>query len=98
MNAPTAEQILNHLSDLVRNFDGREFSGPIGRQTLFFGDLGMASIDAIVLAETIERDYGRKFPFNEFLAALGRQGARDVALGELVDFLHQHLHVQADTN
>jgi hypothetical protein len=45
-----------------------------------------------VLTETLEQFYGRKLPFNEFLAAVGQQGARDIEVGELVRFLQQQLY------
>jgi acyl carrier protein len=92
MSTRSPEQILADLAGILRNFNGREYSGPIGPQTLFFGDLGLVSIDAIVLAETLEQHYGKKLPFNEFLAAVGREGVRDIEVGELVHFLHQQLY------
>jgi len=88
----TKEQILNEVADILRNFNGREYSGDIGPETLFFGDLGLASIDAVVLGETLEEHYGRKLPFHLFMADLGRRKVRDIPLGELVAFLHQHLN------
>ncbi len=87
-----AEQIHSDLVEILRNFNGREYSGEIGPHTLLFGDLGMASIDALVLGETIEEHYGRKLPFNQFLAELGQREVRDVEIGELVQFLHRHLN------
>jgi acyl carrier protein len=92
MTGTSAQAIISDLAALVRDFDGREYSGPIDRSTCFFSDLGMASIDAVVLGEKLERLYGRKLPFNELLADLGRRGADDLELGELVDFLHTHLN------
>jgi acyl carrier protein len=91
MSTQTPEQILDDLTGILRNFNGREYSGDIGPKTLFFGDLGMVSIDAIVLAETLEQFYGRSLPFNEFLASVGGQGVRDLEVGELVHFLQQQL-------
>jgi acyl carrier protein len=90
MSAPTPEKILDDLAGILRQFNGREYSGPIRSETLFFADLGMASIDAVVLAETLEHHYGRKFPFQLFLSELGREGARDLQLGRLAAFLHRH--------
>jgi acyl carrier protein len=90
MSVPTPEQILADLAGILRQFNGREYSGPLGPDTLFFADLGMASIDAVVLAETLDQHYGRKFPFQQFLAELGREGARDLELGRLAAFLHRH--------
>jgi acyl carrier protein len=88
----TKERIFNDVADILRNFNGREYSGDIDPQTCFFGDLGLASIDAVVLGETLEEHYGRKIPFHLFMADLGRRTARDIQLGDLVAFLHQHLN------
>ncbi len=91
MNAPSLQQVLYDLAGLLRDFNGREYSGPITPQTLFFADLGMMSIDAVVLAETLERRYGRAFPFVAFLAGLKQRGVDDLTVGELAAFLHQEL-------
>jgi hypothetical protein len=55
----------------------------------------MASIDAVVLAETLERYYGRRLPFHELLSDLGRRGVQDIALGELAAFLYRNLQPAA---
>ena len=86
------DQVLGDLADILRNFHGREFSGEIGPRTRFFADLGLASIDAVVLGETIEEHYGRKIAFNDFMADLGRRAVRDIALGELAAFLERELN------
>ena len=91
MSDITEQQILDDVSAMLRNFDGREYSGTIDSQTKLGADIGLASIDAVVLGETIEEHYGRKIPFNEFMAELGRRHVRDIELGALVKFLHQHL-------
>jgi acyl carrier protein len=88
----TTEQIVNDVAGLLRNFNGREYSNAIGPDTLLFADLGLASIDAVVFGETLEEHYGRKLPFHLFLADLGRRAQRDIRLGELAAFLHQHLN------
>jgi acyl carrier protein len=92
MSVRTHEQLLADLEAVFRNFHGREYSGPIGRETWFFADLGLASIDAVVLGETLEERYGQKIPFGEMMAELGRRENRDIRLGELVDFLARHLN------
>jgi acyl carrier protein len=91
----TPEQLLSDLAEVLGNWEGREYSGVIGPRTLFFGDLGMVSIDAVVLAETLEKRYGRKFPFNQLLAGLARRGVEDIEVGELVRFLHEQLNAPA---
>ena len=85
------DAILEDLGQLLRDFHGREYSGPIGRETRFFADLGLASIDAVVLGETLENRYGRTLPFGDLMAELGQRTDRDLKIGELADFLHRHL-------
>ncbi len=91
MTAPDAGQILADLGEVLANFHGREYSEPIGRETRFFADMGLASIDAVVLGETLEARYGRKLPFGDLMAELGARADRDLSIGELVDFLRKHL-------
>ena len=92
MSARTPEQILADLGAVMRQaFPDREYSGEVGPQTRLFADLGLASIDAVVLAERIEQFYGRRLPFGPFLAGLRARGADDLALGDLVAFLRQQL-------
>ena len=95
MSERTRERLMDDLADVLRNFHGREYSGAIGPQTYFFADLGLASIDAVVLGETLEERYGQKIPFDLFMADLGRRAVRDIQLGELAAFLHQHLNPNA---
>jgi acyl carrier protein len=87
----TKEQIMNDVAGILRNFNGREYSGELGPDTRFFGDLGLSSIDAVFLGETLEEHYDCRLPFHLFMADLGRRAVRDIPLGELVAFLHQHL-------
>lgn len=70
-------------------FPDREYSGEVGTETRVFADLGLASIDVVVLAEKLEAVYGRKLPFGPFLADLRARGADDIAVGELVEFLRK---------
>ena len=98
MSTPrTADEVLTDLAGIVRDFNRREYSAYIGPHTLFFGDLGMVSIDAVVLAETLEGFYNQTFPFNEFLAEVGQREARDLELGELAAFLHKHLQTRPES-
>ena len=83
--------ILADLGHLLGNFQGREYSDAIGPDTRFFADLGLASIDAVVLGERLQSHYGRTLPFGDLMADLGRRSDRDLSVGELVEFLHLHL-------
>jgi len=64
---------------------------PLDRQTRFFADLGLASIDVVVLGEAIQKHYARPLPFHTLMAELGTRNDRDFTLGELVDFVHNQL-------
>lgn len=83
--------IFDDLGRLLAEIHGREFSGALGAETRFFADLGLASIDAVVLGESLQRHYGRPLPFADLLAELGRREDRDLTIGELVAFLQKHL-------
>ncbi len=92
MTQRTSEQYYAELTAAVRDaFPDREYSGEIGPSTLIFADLGLASIDVVVLAEHLERRYARKLPFGPFLAELRTRGADDLSLGEVVEFLRKHV-------
>jgi acyl carrier protein len=91
MVAPSRDEILSDLSLMLGNFQGREYWGKIGPETRFFADLGLASIDAVVLGEQLQSHYGRPLPFGELMADLGRRTDRDLSVGELAEFLERHL-------
>ncbi len=84
-------EILADVARILADFQGREYSGSIDRETRFFADLGLASIDAVVLGETLQDHYGRPLPFGDLMADLGRRADRDLSIGELADFLGRNL-------
>lgn len=87
-----AEQVYAELASvLAAAFPDRDYSGPVDASTRLMADVGLASIELIVLAERLEQHYGRKLPFGPFLAGLRTRGAADLELGELVGFLQQHI-------
>lgn len=88
-------QVQTDLACLLANFNGHEYSAPISPETLFFADLGLASIDAVLLGDTLEQRYGQKFPFGPFLSGVAKRGARDISVGELAAFLHEKLEADA---
>lgn len=88
----TESAILADLAQILSDFQGREYSGPIDGKTRFFADLGLASIDAVVLGETLERHYGRPLPFADLMAELGRRQDRDLSMNDLATFLAAHMN------
>ena len=91
MKPMTRDAIVRDLAGILADFNGKEYSGEIGSQTLFFADLGLVSIDAVILAEHLETTYGRHFAFGDFLSQLRDKGARDIAVGELARFLESEM-------
>jgi acyl carrier protein len=87
----SSSEIMADLSEILASFNGRDYSGTIGPETRFFADLGLASIDAVVLGEALEAHYGRPLPFGALMADLGSRTERDMKLGEMAEFLHRHL-------
>lgn len=91
----STDEIVAELATLLRDFEGRYYSDPIGPDTRFFGDLGFSSIDAVLLGEKIEALCGRSLPFHEHAAQLANSGATDLTVGEIAAFLHHCLADQA---
>jgi acyl carrier protein len=90
-NAMPDPAILADLARILADFEGREYSGAIDAETRFFADLGLASIDAVVLGETLQEHYARPLPFGDLMAELGHRENRDLTIGELANFLGKHL-------
>jgi acyl carrier protein len=84
-------EILDDIIAILSEQTGVSFAGAISEETRFFADLGLASIDAVVLTEALQRHYGRTLPFHDLIAEVGRRTERDLAIGELVEFLAAHL-------
>jgi acyl carrier protein len=91
ISEPSKAEILGDISAILANQLGVQSSGSIDMDTRFFADLGLASIDAVVLSEAIQNHYNRPLPFNELMAEIGRRTDRDLSIGELVTFVSEHL-------
>jgi acyl carrier protein len=88
----TAEPgILADVGRILSAMQGQGEPIEVGPETRFFADLGLASIDAVVLGERLQEHYGRPLPFAALLADLGRRADRDLSMGELAVFLARHL-------
>jgi len=83
------DYVLKSLSDLAQDWDYAEEVGP---QTLLFREMGLDSLDLVVLGTNIQEHYGIQMPFAEFLASVGERGQQDVSVSELVDFIDQSLN------
>lgn len=81
--------LLKILTDLREDW---EYSGEITAATGIFRDLDFESIDAVALGSAIEDHYNRSLPFAEFLMKANERKAKDITIGELVDFLMDTLN------
>jgi acyl carrier protein len=91
ISAPAKAEILGDIASILSTQLGVQSSGSIDLETRFFADLGLASIDAVVLGEAIQNHYNRPLPFNDLMAEIGRRTDRDLSIGELVAFVSEHL-------
>jgi acyl carrier protein len=91
MTVSNRAEILGDVCRLLASRMGVVPSTAIDESTLFFADLGLASIDAVVLSEALQQHYGQSLPFQDLMAEIGRRTDRDLPIGELVAFLQSHL-------
>jgi acyl carrier protein len=88
----TTDEILAGLAETVRaTFPDRDFPEPVDLNTRVFADLGLASIELVVLAERLDAHFGCRLPFGTFLKGLRDRGADDLEVSELVAFLQKHV-------
>jgi acyl carrier protein len=93
MTAETRDDVFETVLSLLKKMDEEwEDSNEITRQTWLVADLGLESIDVVVLGTTIQEHYDKSMPFAEFLAEIGEQEVRDIQIDQFVDFVHQHLN------
>jgi acyl carrier protein len=83
--------ILDQLREIFREGLGVDPLTPIEPETRFFADLGLASIDAVVLGEEIQTHFGKKLPYDRLMAEIGARSQRDLTIDELIQFLKSHL-------
>jgi acyl carrier protein len=81
--------LLKILGDLREDW---EYPEEITAATGIFGDLEFESIDAVALGSAIEDHYNRSLPFAEYLMKANERKAKDITIGELIDFLMENLN------
>lgn len=92
MMANVDRVVLAEVLDLIEQMaDDWEYSGAVTADTLFLSDMGLESLDLVILGTMIQQRYGQ-LPFAEFLAEIGQRpvAERDVTVGELVDYICLH--------
>jgi acyl carrier protein len=86
------DQVMSDVLGLLRKLaDDWEYTGEITPQTRFFADMGLGSLDVVILGTAVQEHYQQVFPFAELFAQVGQRALPDIPVGEWVDFVHQHL-------
>jgi acyl carrier protein len=97
MEKPDKTTIFNDiLATLERVGEDWEYSDEITLDTFLLEDLGLESIDVVVLGEFLEEHYGQSFPFTEYFTELAQQEIRDIRVSDLVDFIHANFTLQSE--
>lgn len=91
MAKPDKETIFKDiLVTLERVGEDWEYSGEITLDTTLLEDLGLESIDVVVLGEFLEEHYGQGFPFTEYYTDLSQQNKGDIRIADLVAFIYDN--------
>ena len=86
-----AADMLGILSQLA---DDWEYGGPLTETTLFRTEMGLESLDVVVLAASVQEQYGVVIPFHVLFAEIGQRDDRDVTIGEWIDFIAAHFDAE----
>ena len=90
-------QVLSGILELLDELKGDwEYTGEVTPETHFIADLGLQSLEIVVLSTMIQHRYGR-LPFPEFFDEIGQRPVdeRDVTVAELVGFVCEHRQATA---
>ena len=78
------------LATLEKVGEDWEYSDEITLDTHIIEDLGLESIDVVVLGEFLEERYNQEFPFTEYFTELAQQDIADIRISDLVNFIYEH--------
>lgn len=86
------ERIMEDVLGLLRQLAGDwEYTGEINADTRFFADMGLQSLDVVILGTAIQEHYRRRLPFGELFTRVGQRCLPDIPVSEWVDFIYQQL-------
>jgi len=75
--------------------DDWEYDGEIGPETRFVEDLGLESLEIVVLSTLVQQQFG-KLPFPRFFEEIGQRPVeeRDITVVELASFVSENRTVE----
>ncbi len=92
MSEATKDDVFQTVRNILLKMDeGWDDDQEITLETWLVADLGLESIDVVVLGTTIQEHYQQTLPFAEYLSDIGEQEVRDIQVEKFVDFVCQHL-------
>lgn len=83
-----SERVIALLSQLASDWD---YDAAIDGETYMFSELGFQSLDAVVLGNSLQEEYGQMIPYANLLTDIGQRSFTDVQVGEWIDFTYDHL-------
>ncbi|MGH9225132.1 MAG: acyl carrier protein [Acidimicrobiales bacterium] len=85
IDAQVSADVLELVNELAGDW---EYDQAVTADTRFLGDLGLESLDLVVIGTMVQQKYG-KLPFSEWLAEIGQRpiDQRDVTVGDLVSYI-----------
>lgn len=90
--AVTKQEVTDAVLGLLRKLaEDWDHDDEIGTGTWLVRDLGMESIDVVVLGTTLQEHFQTNLPFAEYLADVGQRPVKDIQVEELIGFVHQHV-------
>jgi len=89
-------QVVQSILALLEEAQGDwEYTGEIGPDTSFVADLGLESLEIVVLSTMVQQQFG-KLPFPRFFEEIGQRplDQRDLTVAELAMFVCEHRQPQ----
>ncbi len=83
--------ILERLARLVSEVVGVELVEPITAETSLGQDLELESIELVMLAEQIQREFGERVNFAEWLSGKELDELIQMKVGDIVDYIESCL-------
>jgi len=92
------EDVLSYFMEVLQSMgDEWEDASSVTEDSLIMGNLNWRSIEIVYLANAMQRKYGRKFPFEQWLKTIEQRETKDVTVREWVDFIHSNLDDASDS-
>jgi acyl carrier protein len=85
-------QVLQAILSILEEAQGDwEYTGEIGADTYFVADLGLESLEIVVLSTMVQQQFG-KLPFPQFFEEIGQRPVdeRDLTVADIAMFVCEH--------